>query len=219
MTGWSIVLPVKRLNLAKSRLRATLTAGRGALPGSDWHGALALAMALDTVAAVLAAPRVARVIAVTDDPAADAALAAAGALCVPDAPAAGLNPALRYGAGYASAPGLVGVASLGADLPALRPAELDAALTAVETLATRAFVADAPGTGTTLLAAPAGWALDPAYGPGSAAAHATGGAIPLPESWPSLRQDVDTAADLAAARRLGVGRHTAALVEQTAAAG
>ena len=216
MTGWSIVLPVKRLDRAKSRLRATLAAGRAPVAGNHWHAAVALAMALDTVAAVLATPRVARAIVVTDDPVATGALESIGAICVPDAPAAGLNPALRHGARHPS-PGLVGVASLGADLPALRPAELEAALAAVERLAARAFVADATGTGTTLLAAPTGWALRPAYGPGSAAAHATGGAAALPEPWPSLRQDVDTAADLAAARLLGLGPRTAALVDVAAA--
>ena len=219
MTGWSIVLPVKRLDQAKSRLRATLAAGRAPVAGNDWHAAVTLAMALDTVAAVLATPRVARVIVVTDDPVATGSLAAIGAVCLPDAPAAGLNPALRHGAGSVSGSGLVGVAALGADLPALRSDELNAALAATERLATRAFVADAAGTGTTLLAAPAGWALDPAYGPGSASAHANGGATPLVDPWPSLRQDVDTAADLAAARLLGLGPRTAALVGVTAAAG
>jgi 2-phospho-L-lactate guanylyltransferase len=216
VTGWSIVLPVKRLDQAKSRLRATLAAGRAPVAGSDWHAAVALAMALDTATAVLATPRVARVIVVTDDPVAAAALESIGASCVPDAPGAGLNPALRHGARYPSA-GLLGVASLGADLPALRPSELDAALAAVERLAARAFVADATGTGTTLLAAPTGWALRPAYGPGSAGAHAIGGAVALPDPWPSLRQDVDTAADLAAARLLGLGPRTAALVDVAAA--
>jgi 2-phospho-L-lactate guanylyltransferase len=198
---WSVVVPVKRRERAKTRLRATL-------PGAD-HDALVLAMALDTVAAALACPAVGQVLVVTDDPVAAPALEALGAVCVPDTPDAGLNPALAHGAAEAAsrAPSW-GVAVLGSDLPALRPAELAAAL-AAGPAGSRGFVADAAGVGTTLLAAAPGIALRPAYGPGSAAAHAAAGATPLVGGWPSLRRDVDTADDLTEATRLGVGRHTA----------
>jgi 2-phospho-L-lactate guanylyltransferase len=218
VTGWSIVVPVKRLDRAKSRLRATLAARSTPPPsaghtGGDWHAALALAMALDTVTAVLAAPLVSRVIIVTGDRTAATALAAIGAICVPDSPGAGLNPALRQGTSTAGRLGSGGIAALGADLPALRTDELNEALATTAELARRTFVADADGTGTTLLAAPAGWPLAPAYGRGSAARHAQRGALPLAPAWPSLRRDVDTAADLAAAAGLGLGANTAALVE------
>lgn len=76
----------------------------------------------------------------------------------------------------------------------------------------RGYVADAPGGGTVLLAAPAGVPLAPRFGPGSAAAHAASGALPLAGDWPSLRRDVDTPADLAAAAGLGLGPRTAALL-------
>ena len=62
-----------------------------------------------------------------------------------------------------------------------------------------------------LLAAPAGVLLDPRFGGDSAAAHAASGAVALTGAWPSLRRDVDTADDLAAAVRLGVGPRTMAL--------
>src|SRR5919204_619987 len=68
-----------------------------------------------------------------------------------------------------------------------------------------AIVPDASGTGTTLLTAPSGAALNPRFGTGSAAAHAASGAVPLVGPWPSLRRDVDTAADLRAAAALGLG--------------
>jgi 2-phospho-L-lactate guanylyltransferase len=211
MYRWSVVVPVKRLEDAKTRLRATL-------PGVD-HDALVLAMALDTVRAALACPPVRQVLVVTDDVVAAAALGRLGAVCVPDAPDAGLNPALAYGATEAlrRVPGS-GVAVLGADLPALRPAELAAALAAAGA-AGRAFVADAPGTGTTLLAAAPGMALRPAYGPDSAAAHAASGAVPLDGDWPSLRRDVDTADDLAVARGLTVGPRSTALLAAAARRG
>jgi 2-phospho-L-lactate guanylyltransferase len=100
---------------------------------------------------------------------------------------------------------------LTADLPALRPAELEAALRVAASVPGRAFVPDAPGTGTTLLAAPPGVSLDPRFGPESAARHLASRARRLEGDWPSLRRDVDTAADLAEAERLGLGPHTAAL--------
>ncbi|TDC57227.1 2-phospho-L-lactate guanylyltransferase, partial [Micromonospora sp. KC207] len=75
----------------------------------------------------------------------------------------------------------------------------------------RRFVADAPGTGTVLLAAPPGVPLDPRFGVGSAEAHEASGALPLAGDWPTLRRDVDTATDLAAAARLGLGPRTAGL--------
>jgi len=197
------VVPVKRLLVAKSRLYA---AGR---PRPE-HAALALALALDTVTAAVAADPVVRVLVVTDDPDAAAAVRAAGALVVEDGPDAGLNPALAYGAQRAAAldPG-AGVALLSADLPALRPAELTAALAAAARHA-RSFVPDAAGAGTTLLAAAPGVPVDPRYGAGSAAAHRGSGAVALTGDWPSLRRDVDTAADLSAAAALGLGPATRA---------
>ncbi|RQX15511.1 2-phospho-L-lactate guanylyltransferase, partial [Micromonospora arida] len=56
---WAVVVPVKRLAVAKSRLR-------GALPGVP-HEELALALAADTLRAVLACPAVAEALVVTDD--------------------------------------------------------------------------------------------------------------------------------------------------------
>jgi 2-phospho-L-lactate guanylyltransferase len=72
-------------------------------------------------------------------------------------------------------------------------------------------VADAHGTGTTLLTA-VGTALLPAFGPGSAAAHLAGGAVPLAGDWPGLLRDVDTPDDLRAALALGAGPRTRALL-------
>jgi 2-phospho-L-lactate guanylyltransferase len=196
-----VVVPVKRLPLAKSRLYAV---GR---PRPE-HEQLALSLVLDTVTAALRAPAVGRLLVVTDDPAAREAVAAAGALVLPDEPDAGLNPALVHGAAaaVARAPG-DGVALLSADLPALRPAELGAALAAAAGHGA-AFVADARGTGTTLLATAPGRPVRPRYGPASAAAHRAAGAVELAGEWPSLRHDVDTQEDLLAAAELGLGPAT-----------
>ena len=77
----------------------------------------------------------------------------------------------------------------------------------------RAFVADADGTGTTLLTG-VRTALAPRFGHGSARAHRAGGAVELTGSWPGLVRDVDTDADLRAAVALGAGPRTAALVDR-----
>ena len=202
---WTVVVPVKRLSMAKTRLHAAGRAERD-------HRALALALAVDTVGAALNCPVVDRVVVVTDDAEAAGTLDRLGATVVGDEPDAGLNPALAHGATHAVrlAPG-AGVAVLSADLPALRPAELAEAL---RTAAghPRSFLPDAAGTGTTLLAVRPGVALDPRYGPNSRAAHRGSGAIELSGDWPSLRRDVDTPADLAEAAALGLGGATRAMV-------
>ena len=203
---WSVLMPVKVLARAKSRL-AGLAGPRRA--------ELALALACDTVTAVLACQSAARVIVITDDAAASAALAGLGALVVPDEPRDGLNAALRHGAAHAAArwPGC-GTAALSADLPALRPDEIGRALRAASGWPT-AFVADAAGDGTTLYTAAPGAAFRPAFGPASRARHAAGGAAELDlDGIPGLRRDVDTPADLRGAAALGLGPHSARLAAE-----
>ena len=77
---WSVVIPVKVLARAKSRLAGLAGPARSEL---------ALAMAADTVRAAAACPVVATVVVVTDDPAAASALGALGAWVVADEPDAG----------------------------------------------------------------------------------------------------------------------------------
>ena len=197
---WSIVVPAKRLAVAKSRLRPHTE-----VLGASAHAELVLALLADTVAAALACPSVTEVVVVTDDPAAADVVGRLGARTLDDEPDRGLNPALEHGARHASSPA---VAALSSDLPALRPAELEAALQAAEA-APRCFVPDADGTGTTLLTA-LGTPLLPRFGPGSAQAHRDGGAVALTGDWPGLVRDVDTEEDLSAAIVLGAGPRTTA---------
>lgn len=201
---WSIVVPAKRLAVAKTRLRP-LTAALG----GPAHDELVLALLADTVAAALACPVVAEVLVVTDDPAAADVVRPLGARTLADEPDRGLNPALEHGARNATRGA---VAALSSDLPALRPDELAAALRAAAT-SRRCFVADAQGTGTTLLTA-SGTALRPRFGPGSAQAHRDDGAVRLTGDWPGLVRDVDTSDDLRDALALGVGPRTASLTRR-----
>jgi 2-phospho-L-lactate/phosphoenolpyruvate guanylyltransferase len=195
---WSVVVPAKRLAVAKTRLRTVTRT-------PEEHAALVLALLADTVAATVACAAVGEVVVVTDEPAAADVVRSLGARTVADAPDRGLNPALEHGARSAAG---TAVAALSSDLPALRPAELAAALRAVTT--GRAFVADAHGSGTTLLAA-VDTDLRPLFGRGSAAAHRASGAAELSGDWPGLVRDVDTGADLRAALDLGAGPRTTAL--------
>jgi 2-phospho-L-lactate guanylyltransferase len=197
--SWSVLVPVKRLELAKTRLAVDEATRR----------ALALAMALDTVAAAVTATSVAEVVVITDDSTAAAAVAGVGARVVADVPDAGLNPALAYGATAARMPH---VAALSSDLPALRPADLDAVLVLAHAHRS-AVVADSGGTGTTVLTANAVTTFVPSFGEGSLAAHRGAGAVDLSRSAAaSVRQDVDTVEELRRAARLGVGARTAALL-------
>jgi 2-phospho-L-lactate/phosphoenolpyruvate guanylyltransferase len=228
--SWTVLLPVKVLARAKSRL---------AVLAGDRRRELALAFASDTVTAALACPEVARVLVVTSDPVAGRLLAGLGAIIVADEPADrsatlgtrdgaaaaaaaadvigelgvqdALNAALRHGAAVAARrwPG-TGLAALTADLPALSPAELATALRAASP-APAAFVPDAAGVGTTLYAVPPGGEFRPLFGGASRARHAASGATELAAGGlTGLRRDVDTPDDLRAALALGVGPFTQA---------
>ncbi|MFE9775643.1 2-phospho-L-lactate guanylyltransferase [Streptomyces sp. NPDC005931] len=200
---WTLVVPLKPLARAKSRLSDT--AGDGLRPG------LALAFAQDTVAAALACRAVKGVVVVTDDALAGRELAALGAAVVADEPGGGLNAALAHAAAVARASGRAGaVAALNADLPALRPRELARVLEAAAEFP-RAFLPDAAAIGTTLLTAAADRELLPSFGTDSRARHRASGAVELRlDGVDSVRQDVDTGEDLRVALALGVGPRTAA---------
>ena len=209
---WTLVVPLKALVRAKSRLADT--ADDRVRPG------LALAFAQDTVAAALACPAVRDVAVVTDDARAGRELAALGAVIVADEPGGGLNAALTHAAATVrTARPQSALAALNADLPALRPAELARVLHAAAEFP-RAFLPDAAGIGTTLLTAAAGRELRPAFGVDSRALHIASGAVELClDAVESVRQDVDTGDDLRAALALGLGPRTAAVAERLLIAG
>lgn len=197
--GWIVLVPVKNMALAKTRMSSF---------AGEWRPQLALAMATDTVSAALQSPLVRRVLVVTNDPSAPSFIAL-GAQVVPDQPDAGLNPALVHAAHVARREHpATPIVAIAADLPALRPDELTAALQL--RTADRWFVSDAAGVGTTLLATLGGSQLQPAFGRHSRAAHRESGALEVDDpGLASVRRDVDTEVDLWDADRLGLGRQTA----------
>lgn len=196
---YGVVVPLKRLAEAKSRLST--------LPG-DLRRELVAAFLADTLAAVQECRSVGGVLVVTDEVSLALALRAGGTDAIPDGVTGDLNASLVQGAAelLRTRPGLRPVA-LCADLPCLRAADLDAALTSAPE-DSPAFVADAAGVGTTLYTAPSLDGFRPGFGRRSREQHLAAGAREL-DAGPSLRRDVDTPEDLEAARALGVGPRTA----------
>jgi 2-phospho-L-lactate guanylyltransferase len=206
---WRLLIPVRAYGAGKSRLRSD-TADQAQ------HSGLVAALQADTLDAVLAAQQagvtdvgneIAGIYLITSD--AGAHLRPAVEV-LPD-PGHGLNDAVNAGlAALADRFPDDAVLVLVSDLPSLRPSELRAVLDAAGTVPA-AFVPDAQGSGTTMLAASRPGLLQPSFGPRSAQRHRGQGAVEVPAG-PGARADVDTAADLRECLELGVGRHTSALL-------
>lgn len=203
--GVDLIIAVKRLTAAKSRLSALFAADR--------REHLVLAMLIDTVTVARGVSGVRSVTVVTPDPVASHAARDLGATVIADPTPVNhpdpLNNAILAAAADASG-NTPNIAVLQGDLPALRSAELAEAVAAAAAYP-RSFVADRTGTGTSALFA-FGVALDPRFGADSAARHRASGAVELAGDWPGLRCDIDTPDDLAAARLLGLGAATAGAV-------
>jgi 2-phospho-L-lactate guanylyltransferase len=230
---WFVVIPVRGTANSKTRIA----------PGGNSE--LAIAMALDTVTAALAADGVDEVIVVTSDA---RAFDHTGAYVVADH-GAGLSAAIESGLAVVGFPkgarpqdsaaksnperpgGPVAAANpptptelalscnravLLGDVPALRPAELSAALEAALEYPL-AIVADSDGTGTTLGTATAGHRHALAFGPSSRAAHVAAGYVELSGAWPGLSRDVDDQSHLDGLARAGtLGAHTSAHLQLNA---
>jgi 2-phospho-L-lactate guanylyltransferase len=205
VTRWVVVVPVKVAERAKSRLAAY---------AGELRADLARAFALDCLGSVVRTPGVVDVVVVTDDVVLGRKAVTLGCLLVPDTPRAGLNAAAGHGAQVAARRHPeAGVAVLAADLPALRPEDLARALASAGRHA-RAFVSDRHAFGTNLLTVSPGLRLDPRFEGSSAVAHHDSGAVSVPGPLDTIRTDVDDRHDLQAARLLGLGPATHAVVDQ-----
>lgn len=193
-------MPVKEAERGKTRL---------AVDGVD-RADLARAIALDTISAAAACDEVERVIVVTNDAGVSAAFDDARIEVRAEGPGRGLDAAVATGIARAG-DGAARAALLG-DLPALRSADLGEALRLAADH-DRSVIADAEGTGSTLVTAAPDAAWTSAFGADSFARHVALGCTPLVLSNAStLRRDVDTADQLTAAAALGLGPRTAALL-------
>jgi 2-phospho-L-lactate guanylyltransferase len=203
----ALIIAVKRLAAAKTRLAPVFSART--------RENVVLAMLVDTLTAAARVASLGSITVITPDESAAAAAADLGANVLADPTPEGhadpLNNAIAA-AELAVAREFSNFVVLQGDLPALQTQELAEAIAAARQYR-RSFVADRPATGTAALCA-FGTMLDPQFGPDSSARHRRSGAIELTGAWPGLRCDVDTPADLAAARRLGVGAATARAIAQ-----
>ena len=198
----ALIIAVKRLAAAKTRLAPVFSART--------RETVVLAMLIDTLTAAASVGSVGSITVITPDEAAGAAAANLGANVLADPTPGGHGDPLNNAITAAEkevAGSFSNIVVLQGDLPALQTQELSGAIVAARHHQ-RSFVADRLATGTAALFA-FGTALDPKFGPDSSARHRRSGAIELTGAWPGLRCDVDTPADLAAARRLGGGAATA----------
>jgi 2-phospho-L-lactate/phosphoenolpyruvate guanylyltransferase len=198
VTGWRLIVPVKNLAEAKSRIDLDPELRRG----------LAAAMVTDVLDALSATSGVSAVIVCTADP--DVAnLCRSLGVRTFQAATGSLNGDLSAAA-RALGTGPLGVVM--ADLPCLTATDLAVVLAAVPTDGA-AFVASFDG-GTTMLFDASG-AIDPRFGVESAARHGEVATDLTPLATPGLRRDVDSYADLRHARELGVGSATRAWAATT----
>jgi 2-phospho-L-lactate/phosphoenolpyruvate guanylyltransferase len=205
--GYVGLVALKRSDVAKSRLASV---------PAPLRRRLAWTMAVDTLRALTA---VLPVIVISNQPELAARLdrEQISTRVLAEPVIAGMNAALRHGEKAAAAAGFSSTLACVGDLPALRPASVRAVLAAAINPG-RAFVADASGTGTTMLIA-SGTELDPQFQGRSAAGHRESGAVALSAAelggpLADARRDVDSEVDLYDAYFLGLGSATAQLFDQ-----
>jgi 2-phospho-L-lactate/phosphoenolpyruvate guanylyltransferase len=193
-----VVIPAKRFAAAKSRLQVD----------GQVRARLAACFLQDTVRAASMAQLVDQVVVLSSDPSARALATAWDVFWRDSMDSQGMNGAIRQArVGFHHDD--LATAVLVADLPALRPDELDAALTTVsKAAAPGCYVADLAGVGTTLVASRGGWPTT-LFGPDSALGHGAHGYRRIGDRLAGLRCDVDDVESLRMAMELGVGCSTA----------
>lgn len=205
------ILPVKRFELAKTRLGGALR--------PDARRTLARAMVADVLDALLGSPVLDGVVVVTNEAPVAALAAGAGARVLRDPHESGQSAAALVGIAQAHDEGYERVLLVPGDCPALDGAAIEALLAAASPPPSVTAVADRHGEGTNalLLAPPA--AIEPGFGPGSLERHraraAAVGAAWRTVELPGLLLDIDTAEDLAALRAVlaSAGPRTRAVLE------
>ncbi len=203
----TVVIPVRPWRLDKTGLDVDVEA--------RYH--LSRAFTLDVLDAVAGSARVARMVVVTAEAELGATVIRLGGDLMSDRPllsADSLNLAIRSGRRWGETrrpdnPILV----VPGDLPSLTSRVLDETIDLMIPHAA-AFVPDAGGRGTTLSWGARPGDLKVGYGPRSADTHVRLRGERVVEVDLRARLDVDTVADLAHARHLGVGSHTSAALDE-----
>ena len=210
---WTVIVPMKDLGDAKTRL----------LPADDpSRPEFAASFLQDALAAIVLAQRVQRVIVVTNDDRVRRLVDDSSAEWLAESDARGLNAAALHGLSAVHPDDAAAV--MAGDLPCLTPQAVDLVLDLAEGYP-RSFVSDAPGVGTTMLLARRSPDCLPTFGTRSRAVHAMLGNVeigldPAPGQSTLLaraRRDVDTPVDLWDAVRLGVGPATERVLSWNAA--
>jgi 2-phospho-L-lactate/phosphoenolpyruvate guanylyltransferase len=188
------ILPVKRFDAAKQRLK-------GALPASA-RRTLARAMVHDVLDALDHVPGTRRIVVVTAEEPVRALAAARGDVVVDDPVEAGQSEAAVLGIAAAQRRGAERVLLVPGDCPALWPQEVDAMLRRHGDGPGVVVVPDRHGAGTNALLLAPPDAIAPAFGEGSRRRHLRealdAGFTPAVEPLVSLGLDVDTPDDLTA---------------------
>jgi 2-phospho-L-lactate guanylyltransferase len=202
------VLPVKRFDRAKQRLRE-------AVPDGPRAG-LAQAMVGDVLAALGEVSGLDGVIVVTAEPLAAELARGAGAEVVHDPAETGQSAAASLGIARAIERGANRVLLVPGDCPALDADELETLLGAGEQVV---VVPDRHGTGTNALLLAPPRAIAPSFGPDSRARHEAAadaaGVSCRVVALDTLGMDADTPADLATLRASGrLGERTRATLDQ-----
>lgn len=186
--GTSVVVLAKDTRTAKTRLSLAPEDARR----------LALRLAATTVRSCLAAETVEAVLVVTSDPDIARDASAAGAQVVAERRPLGMDRAAALGRRRAlAARPASAVAVIVADLPELRPGDVDTFVREFLVAQRPMFVPDMDGAGTTCVIHGHGPWPGVSFGRGSAGRHMELGYVRSADAPPSLRRDLDTADDLA----------------------
>jgi 2-phospho-L-lactate guanylyltransferase len=203
------VLPVKRFELAKTRLG-------DALPLAE-RRRLAQAMVADVLAALLGAPELAAVAVVTNEDTVAALARRAGAAVLADPHESGQTAAALVGVEHALAGGFERVLLVPGDCPGLDGATLRELLAPAAAPPAVTIVADRHGLGTNALLLAPPDVIEPGFGADSFERHRqraqAAGAVWRVAELPGLELDIDTPDDLAALRdAAAAGPRTAAVL-------
>jgi 2-phospho-L-lactate/phosphoenolpyruvate guanylyltransferase len=202
------ILPVKRFELAKTRLGEQLQ--------PQQRRTLAQAMVSDVLDALLSSEWLDAVVVITNETTVAAFAGDRGAQVLADPAECGQSAAALVGIDHALAAGYERVLLVPGDCPALDAASLQKLLGRAMARPAVTIVSDRAGSGTNALLLAPPDAIEPAFGPGSFARHRErceqARAHWHSEQLPGLLLDVDTPEDLEALRSVHAGRATTAVL-------
>ncbi|EKF20892.1 2-phospho-L-lactate guanylyltransferase [Nitratireductor pacificus] len=211
MSGYWAIVPVKRLDRAKSRLSLLLSrAERQELAG---------AMLRDVFDVLVGAERLSGIVVVTNDVQAAELASGIGASVVPDRLEAGTNEAVRQGLEWLLGRDCEGAIVVPGDVPFASPAEVDAVAGALDAHAVVLVPALRDG-GTNMLGLRPSNLMEPAFGPDSFTRHLAmaraAGITPRVLHLEGAGHDIDVSSDLFCSAEGGAAARTRAFLERLA---